>query len=242
MSTLSSITHTIQPEAEELLLKRKELTSLEQDLTERELGLSTLKGELHQFERRYNQIVGLKYRELDEVRAQVMELASQLYPKSDEFRAGATSSREQAKQSAGETEDFATDSPTEEKFVPSEELKKLFREVAKKIHPDLAENPEEQKRCHNLMSKLNLAYDHLDEEGIRAVLIEWEAGNPDKDWGRRRSPSGTGVPGGRKDSYDQIQGPGPGRGCPLRSSQRIQFCYGPTLTFNKSARASVEKY
>lgn len=178
---MSSLTHTIQLGAEELLLKRKELAELEKELAEKELQLSTLKCEFHQFERLYNQIVGKKYRELDEVRAQVLEMASRFYPRSDEFRGSAKNAREQARQTAGEAQDFAIDADAEQKFTPSEELKKLFREVAKKIHPDLAEDAEEQKRRHDLMSQLNLAYDRLDEEGIRAVLVEWEAGNPEKE-------------------------------------------------------------
>ena len=145
------------------------------------MELSTLKGELHLFERRYHLVVGAKYTELDEVKAQILELASRLYPRSDEFRAGAQSARERAQDSAKATEDGESDSPEENVFKPSENLKKLFREVAKKIHPDLASDEKEKNRRHVLMAKLNQAYDRLDEEAIHAVLLEWEAGNhPEK--------------------------------------------------------------
>ncbi len=169
------------PEQEELQLKRRDLAKLEQDLAENELELSTLKGELHLFERRYHLMVGAKYTELDEVKAQIMELASGLYPRSDEFRAGAQSARERAQGSAKATDDRESDSPESEVFKPSENLKKLFRQVAKKIHPDLAGDEKERSRRHELMAKLNQAYDRLDEEAIRAVLLEWEAGyHPEK--------------------------------------------------------------
>jgi len=46
--------------------------------------------------------------------------------------------------------------------------------VAKKFHPDLASSAAERERRHVLMSKLNEAYDRLDEEAIRSILIEWE--------------------------------------------------------------------
>ncbi len=145
------------------------------------MELSTLKGELHLFERRYHLVVGAKYTELDEVKAQILEVASRLYPRSDEFRAGAQSARERAQGSAKSTEDVESDSPEEDVFKPSENLKKLFREVAKKIHPDLASDEKEKNRRHELMAKLNLAYDRLDEESIHAVLLEWEAGHhPEK--------------------------------------------------------------
>jgi len=154
---------------------------LEQALAENELELSTLKGELHLFERRYHLVVGAKYTELDEVKAQILELASCLYPRSDEFRAGAQSARERARGSAKASEDCEKDSPEESIFKPSDNLKKFFREVAKKIHPDLASDEKEKNRRHDLMAKLNLAYDQLDEPAIHAVLVEWESGyHPEK--------------------------------------------------------------
>lgn len=175
----SSALPVIPPEEEELQLKRRDLAILEQDLAQKELELSTLKGEVHLFERRYHLVVGVKYTELDGVKAQILELASGLYPRSDEFRAGAQSAREKAQSSAKAEED--DDSDLSEVFKPSEDLKKLFRQVAKKIHPDLASDEKEKIRRHELMAKLNLAYDRLDEEAIHAVQREWEAGHhPEK--------------------------------------------------------------
>ncbi len=177
----SAISPAVSPEEEELQQKRRETTRLEQELAEKELELSTLNGELHLFEKRYNLVVGVKYTELDEVKAQILELASRLYPRSDEFRAGAQSARERARSSSRETEDLDSDALEKESFKPSEDLKKLFREVAKKIHPDLAADDKEKARRHELMAKLNQAYDQLDEEAIQAVLQEWEDGDhPEK--------------------------------------------------------------
>jgi hypothetical protein len=179
--TLSAVTPVVSPEEEELKLKRRDLAQLEQDLAENELELSTLKGELHLFERRYQVVVGAKYTELDEVKAQILELASRLYPRSDEFRAGAQSARERAQSSADETDEIESDGSHEDEFKPTEDLKKLFREVAKKIHPDLASNEAEKARRHELMARLNQAYDRLDEDAIHAVLLDWESGNhPEK--------------------------------------------------------------
>ena len=167
----------ISPEEAELKLKRRDLAKLEQEVAEKELELSTLKGELHLFERRYHLVVGAKYSELDEVKAQILELAARLYPRSDEFRAGAQSAREKARSSAKDSDEIDADLPEEESFEPSENLKKLFRDVAKKIHPDLAADEKERVARHELMAKLNQAYDRLDEDAIHAVLLEWEAGH-----------------------------------------------------------------
>lgn len=64
------------------------------------------------------------------------------------------------------------------KFRPSAQLKQLYREVAKRIHPDLATDPEERERREQLMALVNRAYESGDEEQLRAILHNWES-SPD---------------------------------------------------------------
>jgi hypothetical protein len=59
-------------------------------------------------------------------------------------------------------------------FKPSQELKKLYREVAKCIHPDLATDEDERKRRHELMAEANQAYEDGDEEKLREILHKWK--------------------------------------------------------------------
>lgn len=159
---------------EELSLKKKELSFLQLELTEKELSLSTLKGEIHQFEKRYNQTVGSKYVELDEVRAQILDLSSRLDPQKEDLRQEAEAAREHAQQTSEETS-WAEDKPTSNKgFFPTDALKKLFRKAAKKIHPDLATDLQDRERRHRLMAELNQAYDDLCEIRIREIIEEWE--------------------------------------------------------------------
>ncbi len=60
-------------------------------------------------------------------------------------------------------------------FKPSESLKKLYREVAKRIHPDLATDEEERQRRQHLMAEANQAYEDGDEQRLRAILHGWES-------------------------------------------------------------------
>jgi DnaJ-domain-containing protein 1 len=60
-------------------------------------------------------------------------------------------------------------------FKPSQELKKLYREVAKCIHPDLATDEDERKRRHELMAEANQAYEDGDEERLREILHNWQS-------------------------------------------------------------------
>lgn len=60
-------------------------------------------------------------------------------------------------------------------FKPSESLKKLYREVAKRIHPDLATDEDERSRRQQLMAEANQAYEDGDEERLQAILHGWES-------------------------------------------------------------------
>lgn len=166
------------PEKKELVQRRKDLRGLEKELADKELFLSTVKGELHLFSHRYRRIVGGKCAELDDVKAKVLDLACQLNPESAKFKTQAEFARRQARRSFSEMADDigekAARQPEEKFFSPSDEIKKLFRETARKIHPDLTLDKDDRERRHKLMAQLNEAYDQMDIEKIRAILQKWE--------------------------------------------------------------------
>ncbi|MGI0482999.1 molecular chaperone DnaJ [Geminocystis sp. CENA526] len=59
-------------------------------------------------------------------------------------------------------------------FKPSDSLKKLYREVAKRIHPDLVTDEEEKARRQDLMIMANEAYEQGNEDKLREILANWE--------------------------------------------------------------------
>jgi hypothetical protein len=58
-------------------------------------------------------------------------------------------------------------------FHPSGELKQLYRQLAKAIHPDFAADPKERERREVLMADVNQAYEREDIERLRALLEDW---------------------------------------------------------------------
>ncbi len=58
-------------------------------------------------------------------------------------------------------------------FNPSEALKKLYREVAKTIHPDLADDDEERAQRHVFMTRANEAYEANNQQKLADILSEW---------------------------------------------------------------------
>lgn len=162
------------PEEKELARKLAELTILEGELAQRELDLATLQAELHAFERRYLRIVGIRYAELDEIDAQIAEASAEASPKSSEAQERASQARAQANESA-QASKIAQKPGRRDKFTPSDALKKLYREVAKCIHPDLATDDNDRVRRQRFMAEANQAYEDGDEARLREVLREWES-------------------------------------------------------------------
>ena len=95
-------------------------------------------------------------------------------PEDRRTREQAAKARAKAQESA---ESIGTDQePGQQKrFQPSESLKKLYREVAKRIHPDLANSEKERARRTQLMAEVNRAYEEGDEGRLEAILREWDS-------------------------------------------------------------------
>lgn len=159
-----------KPEERELEKKKVEFASLEATLIQRELDLATFRAELTDFERRYLRTVGVLYAELDEIEAQIAEAQARHRPTDTDAQEKAAYARAQAQESAQSAAPAA-----EAKPKPTESLKKLFREVAKRIHPDLAANDAERARRQQLMAEVNLAYENGDEAKLRSILADWES-------------------------------------------------------------------
>jgi hypothetical protein len=138
------------------------LVGLETMLEARTTAVDTARSELEAFRLRYRQEVGLLHEQLDALElaiaeAEVGELARKV---------GAT-----ADPGAALPVD-ATPEPAP-RFT-SDAVRKLFRDVAKTIHPDLAQDHAARERRHALMIEANKAYALGDEAQLRWILDAWE--------------------------------------------------------------------
>jgi hypothetical protein len=100
----------IKPEERELARKVLEQTTLETELTERELRTANLRAELGAFERRYLHFVGARYAELDELKARIAEQLAHEQPDNDRAQQAARDARARAnetKSAAGERAETA---------------------------------------------------------------------------------------------------------------------------------------
>lgn len=166
---------------------RAELDLLVQELGDMELEFATAQAELAGFTRRYHDLVGRQLAELDLLQAQIAQLLAQRAPDDAAARQQARQAQARAGQSRRESERFAELDREEEKpFAPTRDLKRLFRQLAQKIHPDRAENEADRAWRTELMSEANRAYRAGDEMVLREILDRWQAGR-----GNRAAASAT---------------------------------------------------
>ena len=157
------------PEEAELIRKREELAAVRAALAERELELTDLRAELRSFEGLYLREIGVLYAELDEWEARIVELEASL-EKSPESRNHADEARKRADQTREATHGEASKARD---FKPSADLKNLFREVAKRIHPDFAKDDSDRQRRTRLMAQANQAYGQGDTEALQRILNDY---------------------------------------------------------------------
>jgi len=154
------------PDAAVLMEMRQRLAAVRAALAEREAEVAQVRSQLKAFEGRYLQRVGVLYAELDEINARITEREVDLYDSESSRRRA-----QEARQRAQETHDaaFGVDEEPAE-FDPPPSLKTLFREVARRIHPDFAADEAEQKHFTLLMMRANEAYSRSDAETLQRLL------------------------------------------------------------------------
>ena len=140
---------------------------LRSQVSRRESELDALKVELQKLQSRYLDEIGSLYRELSELEDQIYEA---------EVRAGLRKPAEAEDPGNQEADPLEADGGFQcsNRSQPSDELKKMFRDVAKSIHPDLAVAGPEWNRRHSLMAEANRAYAERDADRLRLILHAWQ--------------------------------------------------------------------
>jgi hypothetical protein len=169
-----TIVRTRSPEEQELERKLAELESLKLKLVQRELELTTLQAELQSFELHYLRIVGIRIAKLDDIKAQIAEVFAKIHATDEIAVNEAKQARAQASESAQATGAAQVHPKVREDFTSSENIKSLFREAAKRIHPDFAIDENDRNRRTKLMAEINDAYKSGDEGRLRKILKEWK--------------------------------------------------------------------
>jgi hypothetical protein len=172
------------PGPEERLAKA--VRAAEQALIEFEIAVETYRVEVENFSRLHHQRLGPMYTRLDELDALIAEaVAAQSGDRADIERAW--EARALVMPMPGVEELFGglldsdgvrpADDPNPPRRVrPGKEAQRLYRELARKAHPDLAQDDAEKERRSTFIARVNEAYAYGDEDTLRALSQEWDAG------------------------------------------------------------------
>jgi hypothetical protein len=160
----AEMTTLVRPEqpADDLEGLRARVAELEAVLDGRAADADRINRELDMFAAHYRQQVGTLHEQLDAIELDIAEAELGELSK-NVAEAGAR--------------EGATSSPARPAPAPrftSDAVRKLFRDVAKAVHPDLAHDEHTRDRRHSLMIEANRAYALGDTELLRRLLETWE--------------------------------------------------------------------
>lgn len=165
----------------------------EQALIEYEIAVETFRVEVENFSRLHEQKLGPLYARLEELDARILEARA--------VRSGDPADRQRADEARArlapipgveellhgwmdggglfpEASAMLTDQPVRppQRVRPSEEARKLYRDLARKAHPDLAQEEKERRRREEFITRVNAAYARGDETELRELAAEWAKG------------------------------------------------------------------
>jgi hypothetical protein len=180
-----------QPRPEDRL--EQAVRAAEQALIEYEIAVETFRIEVENFSRLHEQKLGPMYARLEELDARILE-ARAARSGDPEDRRRADEARARLMPMPGveellhgwmdgdglfpEAAAMLTDQPVRppQRVRPSEGARKLFRDLVRKAHPDLAQEEKERARREEFITRVNAAYARGDETELRELAEEWAAG------------------------------------------------------------------
>ncbi|MFC8518436.1 J domain-containing protein [Streptomyces sp. NPDC057257] len=190
------------PRPEERL--ERAVRAAEQALIEYEIAVETFRIEVENFSRLHHQKLGPVYARLDELDAQIAEARAARTGDPEDLRK-ADEARARVMPMPGVEELFhgwmdgdglfpeaaamLTEQPVRppQRVRPSDEARKLYRELARKAHPDLAPDDTERARREEFITRVNAAYARGDEPLLRELAEEWAKGPVPAERGPSRS-------------------------------------------------------
>ncbi|MFG2140247.1 hypothetical protein [Streptomyces sp. NPDC048650] len=171
----------------------KAVEAAERALIEFEIAVETFRVEVENFSRLHHQRLGPMYARLDELDAQIAEAVAarsgdpEDIRKAKEVRASVLPMPNVEELFHGwmgadglypEAQAMLTEQPVQppQKVRPSEETRKVYRDLVRRAHPDLARDEAERTRRDEFIARVNAAYGRGDEAALRALAQEWESG------------------------------------------------------------------
>lgn len=159
------------PEEQTLEKLEAEQSQLEEQVALFELERETTKTDLARFQKRYYDIVGRLYVELDKLLAGLARQQAAANPDDQDAQKQAHAAQDQARKSAEEAGLIEAQPEPPAEITP--ECKKAYRKAAMLMHPDRATTDAERERRTRMMAQVNLAYERGDQAGLEKLIVEF---------------------------------------------------------------------
>jgi hypothetical protein len=162
-------------------------------LIEFEIAVETFRIEVENFSRLHHQRLGPMYTRLDELDAEIAEAVAARtgdaedsrkarearaavlpMPGVDELFGGWIQSEGMSPEAQAMLTERSVKPPA--RVRPSDEARRIYRELVRKAHPDLASDATERERREEFVVRANKAYADGDEVVLAALAEEWAAG------------------------------------------------------------------
>jgi hypothetical protein len=143
--------------------------SLRDRLAQIEEEHATLRSELAAFQSDYLRLVGVVDLQVQELEAKILAIVA--------VRSGAVEDQtaaDAAERRFRETTTAMGAIPAPAGPPPSDDLKTLFRDAAKRMHPDLVADAAGREHAEAFMKRLNQSYKKGDAEAIGHLVRQWE--------------------------------------------------------------------
>jgi len=163
------------PPAENLGELRARVADRETELAERAAESDRLNRDLTSFAARYRHHVGTLHEQLDQLELDIAEAELGILASHSAARAPRPDATADGRPATPPASAELSAAP---RFT-SDAVRKLFRDVARAVHPDLAQDELARERRHAIMAAANLAYALGDEHELRRILRGWEQ-SPDQ--------------------------------------------------------------
>lgn len=161
------------------------VAAVEAALVDLEIEVETLRVEIDNFALLHHQRLGPMYVHLDELEALIAEAVAARSGSPEDIRR-AYEARSVVTPLPDLDEGWGAPPPgagdpapqpeAPRRVRPSREAQRLYRELARRAHPDLTTDPAEQQRRSAFIARVNEAYAHGDEAALLALAAEWAAG------------------------------------------------------------------
>ncbi|WP_405012283.1 rhodanese-like domain-containing protein [Kitasatospora sp. NBC_01539] len=138
-----------------------------------DVDVETLRVEIDNFALVHHRLLGPIYARLDELDALIAETVAARTGDPEALRLAAEARSRVAEPDDPATADLAPEPPAAAKVRPDREAQRIYRDLARRAHPDLTTDPAEQERRSAFISRVNEAYAHGDAVALEELAGEW---------------------------------------------------------------------